>query len=56
MNIFVISITVIVCIALLVFFIVRNQKDEKKFEQQLKDDFRKSKNEEGDSEIDNVLK
>jgi Tfp pilus assembly protein PilF len=42
--------------ALIVFLVRRNQKDEKKFEDQLKNDFPKSKEEEGDAEIDEVMK
>lgn len=56
MNIFVVSITVVICIALIVFFIVRNQKDEKQFEEQLKNDYHKTKDEEGDDDTDEVLK
>ncbi len=56
MNIFAITVTVLICIALLVFVIVRNQKDEKQFEQQLKDDYHKTKDEEGDVDVDEVLK
>ena len=43
-------------IVLIVFFIVRNQKDKKQFEDQLKDDYPKTKDEEGDIEIDEVMK
>ena len=46
----------IAAIALIVFLVRRNQKDEKKFEDQLKNDFPKSKEEEGDAEIDEVMK
>lgn len=42
---------------LVIFFLARqNRKDEKKFENQLKNDYRKSKNEEGDTEIDEKIK
>ena len=46
----------IVLIALVVFLVVRNIKDEKKFEEELNNDYRKSKDEEGDAEIDEVMK
>lgn len=38
-------------IALIVFLVIRNQKDEKDFEQQLNNDFHKTKDEEKDIEI-----
>jgi hypothetical protein len=41
-------------IALIVFLIVRNQKDEKVFEDQIKNDYHKTKDEEDDTEIDEV--
>jgi len=44
----------IILIALVVFLVYRNIKDEKKFEKQLNEDYPKSKDEEGDAEIDNV--
>jgi len=44
----------IVIVALIVFLVVRNMKDEKKFEEQLNNDYHKSKDEEGDAEIDEV--
>ncbi len=46
----------ILAIALIVFLVVRNQKDEKVFEDQLKNDYHKTKDEEGDAEIDKVTK
>lgn len=46
----------IAVIALIVFLIVRNNKDEKVFEDQLNNDFHKSKEEEGDAEIDEKMK
>ena len=46
----------IAAIALIVFLVRRNQKDEKQFEDQLKNDYRKPKDEEGDAEIDEVMK
>lgn len=38
-------------IALIVFLVIRNQKDEKDFEQQLNNDFHKTKDVEKDIEI-----
>jgi len=46
----------IAVIALIVFLVVRNQKDEKIFEDQLNNDYHKTKDEEGDVEIDEVTK
>ncbi|MDZ4809642.1 MAG: hypothetical protein SGI96_15435 [Bacteroidota bacterium] len=46
----------IAAIALIVFLIVRNQKDEKAFENQLNNDYRKAKDEEGDVETEEPLK
>ncbi len=56
MNLFAVSVTVVICIALIVFVIVRNQKDKKQFEQQLKNDYHKTKDEEDDVDADEVLK
>jgi hypothetical protein len=46
----------IAAIALIVFLVVRNVKDEKELEDQIKNDYRKPKDEEGDIEIDKKLK
>ena len=43
-------------VALIVFLIMRNIKDEKKFEDQLKNDYRKPRDDEGDIEIDDTMK
>jgi LPXTG-motif cell wall-anchored protein len=43
-------------LALVVFLIRRNMKDEKEFEHQVNEDYHKSKDEEGDAEIDEVTK
>jgi uncharacterized protein YxeA len=48
-----VGIVIIVLIALLIW---RNIKDEKDFGAQLKNDYHKSKEEEGDIEIDEVMK
>lgn len=46
----------IAAVALIVFLVVRNQKDEKIFEEQIKNDYHKTKDEEGDAEIDKVTR
>ena len=46
----------IAAIALIVFLVKRNQKDEKQFEEQLNNDYRKAKDEEGDIDIDELTK
>ena len=46
----------ILVIALIVFLVVRNQKDKTKLEDQLNNDFNKPKDEEGDIEADEVMK
>ena len=43
-------------IALIIFLIVRNQKDEKDFEQHLNDDYRKTNDEEDDAATEEGLK
>ncbi len=56
MNWFIIIVTGVAVIGLLIFLFIRNLKDEKKVEQQMKNDYPKKKNDEGDAEIDEVLK
>ena len=46
----------IAAIILIVFLVIQNRKDEKGFEKQLKNDYRKTKDEEGDIEIDEIMK
>ena len=46
----------IIVIALLVFLVKRNQKDEKNLEDQIKNDYQKPKDDKGDIETDEVLK
>jgi low affinity Fe/Cu permease len=46
----------IAAILLIVFLVMRNVKDEKEFEDQLKNDYHKTKDEEGDIDIDEVMK
>jgi len=56
MNWLVLIVVGIAALALIIFLIVRNQKDEKSFEEQLKQNYPKSKDEEGDVEIDEKMK
>ena len=56
MNWPVLIIVGIVLLVLIVFLVRRNIKDEKKFETQQNNDYRKTKDEEGDTEIDEVMK
>ena len=46
----------IIVIVLLVFLVRRNQKDEEKLEEQIKNDYPKPKDDKGDIETDEVLK
>jgi len=48
----VIIITGVVLAALLLFLVKRNQRDKKNLEQKLNEDFRKTKDEEGDVDIE----
>lgn len=56
MNWTVIIIVGIALLILVVFLVRRNMKDEKEFENQQKNDYHKTKDEEGDTEIDEVMK
>jgi uncharacterized membrane-anchored protein YhcB (DUF1043 family) len=56
MNWPVLIIVGIILIALVVFLLRRNLKDEKDFETQLKNDYRNSKEKGGDIETDEVMK
>lgn len=55
MNWYIIIIVSLVIIALVVFLVVRNQKDEKDFEQQMNQNYRHSKDAKGDVD-EEVLK
>jgi large-conductance mechanosensitive channel len=46
----------IVIIAFILFIVIRNLKDESDFENVIKNDYHKAKNEEGDIEIDEKMK
>ena len=51
-NIFAITIFGLLVIVLLLFIIIRNKKDRKDLENQLNQDYKKTKDEEGDVETD----
>jgi uncharacterized membrane protein len=54
MNWLILTIFGILAIALIVFLVLRNQKDEKDFERDLNNDFPKRKSDEGDIDIDDL--
>jgi type II secretory pathway pseudopilin PulG len=56
MNWTVLIIFGIAALALIIFLVVRNQKDEKEFEEQVNNDYHKTKDEEGDVQIDEETK
>jgi len=56
MNWFILIPVGVVLIALVTFLVMRNVKDEKKFEQHLNNDYHKSKEEEGDVDIEEITK
>jgi type II secretory pathway pseudopilin PulG len=56
MNWTVLIIFGVLALALVIFLVVRNQKDEKEFEEQANNDYHKTKDEENDTEIDEVTK
>jgi len=56
MNWIALTIFGIAAIALVVFLVVRNQKDEKDFEEQVNNDYHKTKDEEGDVDAEEVTK
>ena len=56
MNWFVLIPVFFGAVALIVFLVTRNIKDEKNFEDQLKNDYRKPKNDTDDVEVDEVMK
>ena len=43
-------------IALIIFLVYRNLKDKKELEEKIKQDYRKPRDDEGDIEIDEVMK
>ncbi|MBC7722991.1 MAG: hypothetical protein H7068_13270 [Pedobacter sp.] len=54
MNLPLIIIVAIIALALLIFLIMRNQKDEKKFESDTKNDYDKLRSENGDIDTDHL--
>lgn len=56
MNWIALTIFGIAAIALVVFLVRRNRKDEKDFEEQLNNDYPKAKDEEGDVDTEEALK
>lgn len=56
MNWYVIIIVSLIIIALLVFLVVRNRKDEKDFEQQINQDYHHTKDAEGDVDEEEAVK
>jgi large-conductance mechanosensitive channel len=56
MNWFVLIPVGLGAVALIVFLVIRNIKDEKDFEDQLKNDYRKPKNDKDNVEIDEIMK
>ena len=56
MNWVVLIIFGIIVIAFFIFLIMRNQKDKKKLEDKLNNDYLKSKDEEADAETDTAMK
>ena len=56
MNIPVLILVGIILVVLIIFLVIKNQKDKKLLEEKLNNDFHKSKDEEGDTEIDEVMK
>lgn len=56
MNWFVIIPVAVIAIAFIIFLVVRNIKDEKEVEDELKNDYPKIHDEDDDIEIDEVMK
>lgn len=56
MNWPVLIITGIILVALVLFLIRRNMKDEEKLEEQLKNDYHKPKDDEGDTDTDDMTR
>ena len=55
MNTAVIVIAILAALALIIFLFIRNQKDKKELEQQLKNDFPHSTDSPGDIETDETM-
>ena len=56
MNWFILIPVGIVLITLVTFLVMRNQKDEKKIEEEMNNDFHKSKDVEGDVDAEETIK
>ena len=56
MNYSILIIVIILATALIVFLILKNQRDKKKFEQQMNRDYPHRKDQEGDIEIEDSNK
>lgn len=56
MNWLTFTLIAIPAVFLITFLIYRNQKDEKVFEEEIKDDYTKPRNEEGDIDTDELTK
>ena len=56
MNWPIIIIVAIVALALVAFLIIRNQKDEKKFEKTIMNDYPHPRDEEGDTNVDDLTR
>lgn len=54
MNWLIISTVVVIAFALVVFLIIRNRKDEKKFEETLMNDYKHPRDEAGDIVVDDL--
>ena len=56
MNWFLLILFGIVAISLIIFLVVRNQKDKKEFEEQVNNDYPRSKDQEGDEDAETPMK
>lgn len=56
MNWIILILFAIAAIALVVFLVMRNLKDKKEFEEQLNNDYHKAKDEEGDTDTEEIVK
>lgn len=56
MNTGILILIILAAVALIIFLAVQNQKDRRKFTDQLNRDYRHSKDEEGDIDIDEIKK
>jgi hypothetical protein len=54
MNLPVLIFVGIAAVLFIIFLVIKNQKDKKEVVDQMKNDYPKSKNEEGDADVDNA--